>query len=128
MNCEIVWIVKDSFIGKPYLDATAADFLLNQVTRVESISNDTEPSKQQTNTSRNSHSLLFHASIGPHWLSRVKSAASDVNKARGLEICLNTMVVSVQSGKTWDVSVDLSNGRVVEADVVVRAIYTLNKS
>jgi len=105
-NCEITWIVKDSYIGCNYFDSGAAKFLVEKlesanysphpanVIRPEAYDSATEIEGATNVGQTQTTPTNFGPALGPNWSKLLKS--SDVATCQSLQIIYQDEVADIQ--------------------------------
>jgi NAD(P)H-nitrite reductase large subunit len=122
-NCEKIWIVRDEFIGHPFLDSEASRFLINSIQKIESRESRSE--MPQFRPSKLGDKATHGPALGPYWLQQqdlIGTHGSD-----DLKIIFNNNVdriVGVEHDD-WPLKLFLSDGQIIQCDLVVSAIGVL---
>ncbi|XP_039264404.2 pyridine nucleotide-disulfide oxidoreductase domain-containing protein 1-like [Styela clava] len=133
-NIDVVWVIKDTSIGKTFFDGGAAEFLLSSLDQPKDRSDTlVEPDKRRSkytvfnlsNNSSTSAPVLGGSALGPDWhqqTSLTGSSSKNITFEYGCtvqEILYGGSLVG--SDGQFPVEVILSNGKHIECDFVVSA-------
>ena len=148
--CQIIWVIKDDYIGNTFFDAAASEFFLKSLDIQNSIDineYDNLPSKTQQSesvstsfrTDFGARSGKYGSSMGPNWIHTFedlyydkidKDEPSDkpgktYAKLRNVDIRYSCSVMnmeySLENQDTFPIRVQLSDGSTMGCDFVVSA-------
>lgn len=135
---EIVWVIKDRHISAPFIDAGAAEFFREKLSKGKGSSSEEKEKlvkRRMYSISGNSKNKGSKgAALGPDWHSNVdlrgrlrflkgnkisvmyKCEVVDIMYAKDVDVGLKCML-----GSKWPVYVKLSNGEMYGCDVIISA-------
>ncbi|CAM9410309.1 unnamed protein product, partial [Laminaria digitata] len=139
--CQIVWAVRDAYVGNTFFDPNASAFLLPSLSAYGKSREAPIPSKNSPPSPPPSRAAAFcGASLGPAWLKTLNIAAYRGSSTRqeDTEECRQQPLLDIQfecelddvrdgkgseinDGPHWPVSATLTNGVVVDCDFVISA-------
>lgn len=123
-NCEKIWIVRDEFIGHPFLDSEASKFVIGTF-NVKSLHDD--HGKQPRFKSSDSHGFkTYGPALGPYWLQQqdlrgVQQPVENLKMVYQREI----EQINVNEQHDWPLCLTLTGGQKIECDFLVSAIGVL---
>ena len=143
-NIEVIWAVKDSSISSVFVDAGAGEFLVEKInsSAAQTSLEDENPVKRMkftVNRNEGEGSTHLGSALGPDWHKGFRktgrSEGKQVHVEYKVEICQihshsdllsrnlseTAGIVTEGEQKTWNIYVELSNGKVYGCDFVVSA-------
>ncbi|CBJ28169.1 conserved unknown protein [Ectocarpus siliculosus] len=131
--CQVVWAVRNSYIGNTFFDASASAFFVQHVSTETTCSRSEPSAKTGTPTGVSDEKSIPKASVGPDWLKTLATQAGTSEEDRNttsqnplLDIQFECELGGIcergeDSSDLYPVSATLTNGRRVECDFVVSA-------
>ncbi|CAN0548238.1 unnamed protein product, partial [Ectocarpus sp. 12 AP-2014] len=131
--CQVVWAVRNSYIGNTFFDASASAFFLQHVSTETTCCRSEPSAKTGTPTGVSDEKSIPKASVGPDWLKTFATQAGTSEEDR--TTTSQTPLLDIQfecelggicergedSSDPYPVSATLTNGRRIECDFVVSA-------
>ncbi|XP_013174973.1 PREDICTED: pyridine nucleotide-disulfide oxidoreductase domain-containing protein 1 [Papilio xuthus] len=122
-----VWVIRDDYISKTFIDPGAAEFFQNTM-KTKSSEVPLAPSILRRHIFTEDDKLisinknLKSAALGPDWYHKLETLTGDCTEQE-LEIIYNVEVDSFQevNNKEFPLEVKLTNGKLVQCDFVVSA-------
>ena len=120
---EVVWVIRDNAIGSVFLDKGAAQFMLSEMRTNTSESKHLKGFRYTQGTQGPAGGVRVRGSaLGPDWTDELD--VGDVLTEKNIKIEYNCEVkhMQLQEDNEWPVQVVLTNGKIVQCDMVVSAI------
>ena len=119
---EVVWVIRDNAIGSVFLDKGAAQFMLSEMKTDKSGSKHMKGFRYTQGTQCPAGGVRVRGSaLGPDWTDELE--VGDILTQRNIKIEYNCEVkhIQLQADNEWPVQVVLTNGMIVQCDMVVSA-------
>ena len=126
-NINIVWIVRDKYIASTFVDAGAAEFLMNCVDTERSTDKPAVTLRYTISSSGDGKSGIPGCALGPNWHNNLDLVGrSDSSKTIDVEYQseiedIGETKPNIDALEDWPVYVTLSTGKVFGCDFVISA-------
>jgi len=131
-HIDVVWIIRQKYISSTFLDAAAAEFLVECMTDNEGKETDKPATSLRYTVSGNDiKNEVTGCALGPNWHSSFNLCGAVQNRRKNVMIEYESEIKSITNkrpkdslhGQTecWPVYVAMQNGKVIGCDFVVSA-------
>ena len=131
-HINIVWIIRQKYISSTFIDAGAAEFLMECLT--DSKGNETDKpatSLRYTVSSCATKNEITGCALGPNWHNSFNLSGAVENQKKNVSIEYQSEIESITDGKpedllhcgteSWPVYVTMKSGKVIGCDFIVSA-------